>query len=156
MAHVQVLDDLVAARYAEDVAAGAVAEADDRLAMRRVDGLASMRAPGTDAVGQDHDAPASPRSEALDPVQDAPTNAPASSLTMKGSYPAPAERPTQLGPEGILFDFNEGCRLLAPPRETGAWRARLRDLDTGNILFETETKGGLIRSAKRWHVRFGV
>jgi autotransporter strand-loop-strand O-heptosyltransferase len=74
--------------------------------------------------------------------------------SFKGAYPAPAAAPTQAAPEGIYFDFNEGCRVLLPARENGSWRARLRDLDTGNILFETENKGGLIRSSKRWYVRF--
>ena len=36
------------------------------------------------------------------------------------------------------------------------WRVRLRDLGTGNILFESENKGALINSAKRWFVRFGI
>jgi autotransporter strand-loop-strand O-heptosyltransferase len=72
------------------------------------------------------------------------------------AYPAPAARPTQVGPEGIFFDFNEGCRLLLPSREKASWRARLRDLDTGNVLFETENNGGLIRSSKRWFVRFSI
>jgi autotransporter strand-loop-strand O-heptosyltransferase len=74
----------------------------------------------------------------------------------KGHYPTPAGRPTQAGPEGIFFDFNEGCRVLLPAREQGSWRARLRDLDTGNILFETENKGALFRSSKRWFVRFSI
>ena len=39
----------------------------------------------------------------------------------------------------------------------GHWRVELRDLDTGNVLFETTTKGGtLISSAKRYYVRFGI
>jgi autotransporter strand-loop-strand O-heptosyltransferase len=72
------------------------------------------------------------------------------------AYPIPAATPTQAAAEGIRFDFNEGCRLLLPVREQGFWRARLRDLDTGNILFETENKGGLIRSSKRWFVRVSI
>jgi autotransporter strand-loop-strand O-heptosyltransferase len=74
----------------------------------------------------------------------------------KTAYPAAAAVPTQTGAEGIRFDFNEGCRVLLPLREKGFWRARLRDVDTGNILFETENKGGLIRSSKRWFVRFSI
>jgi autotransporter strand-loop-strand O-heptosyltransferase len=81
---------------------------------------------------------------------------PVAAAPKQGPYPSPAERPTQAGPEGIFFDFNEGCRVLLPLREKGLWRARLSDLDTGNILFETETKGGLIRSSKRWFVRFSI
>jgi autotransporter strand-loop-strand O-heptosyltransferase len=74
----------------------------------------------------------------------------------KPPYPPPTPTPTVEGAEGVRFDFNQGCRLLLPPRESGSWRARLLDLDTGNILFETETKGGTINSAKRWFVRFRV
>ncbi len=33
---------------------------------------------------------------------------------------------------------------------------RLRDLDTGNILFESENQGAFVNSAKRWFVRFRV
>ena len=33
---------------------------------------------------------------------------------------------------------------------------RLNDLDTGNILFESENKGAFVNSAKRWYVRFRV
>lgn len=67
-------------------------------------------------------------------------------------YPAPAETPTQPGPMGILYDFNDGCRVLLP--EAGhPWRVRLSDLDTGNILFETDLKAGRINSTKRYFVR---
>jgi len=71
----------------------------------------------------------------------------------KSPYPSPAALPTQQAPKGIRFDFNLGCRLLLP---TGTWRAQLRDLDTGNILFQTENQGALINSAKRWFIRFRV
>ncbi len=74
----------------------------------------------------------------------------------KGPYPAPAATPNLAGPEGLFFDFNEGCRLFLPLRERGLWRARLRDRESGNVLFETETRGGLIRSSKRWFVNFSV
>ena len=33
---------------------------------------------------------------------------------------------------------------------------RLRDLDTGNILFETENQGAFVSSSKRYYVRFRV
>jgi autotransporter strand-loop-strand O-heptosyltransferase len=65
--------------------------------------------------------------------------------------------PTQQGPRGLRFDFNEGCRVLLP--ENGpAWRVRLADLNTGNVLFETsgEFRSGLVRSAKRYFVRFRI
>jgi autotransporter strand-loop-strand O-heptosyltransferase len=68
------------------------------------------------------------------------------------AYPAPAAVPTQAGPEGIRFDFNDGCRVLLP-EATHPWRVRLSDMDTGNILFETELKSGRINSTKRYFVR---
>jgi autotransporter strand-loop-strand O-heptosyltransferase len=70
----------------------------------------------------------------------------------KRAYPAPAELPTQEGPRGVRFDFNDGCRLVLPEAEH-PWRVRLSDIDTGNILFETELKGGRVNSTKRYFVR---
>ncbi len=74
----------------------------------------------------------------------------------KSPYPPLATEPTQLGAEDIRFDFNDGCRVRLPPRQRGSWRVRLQDLDTGNVLFLTENKGALIRSTKRWYVRFRI
>jgi autotransporter strand-loop-strand O-heptosyltransferase len=74
----------------------------------------------------------------------------------KPPYPPPAAQPTQLGPENIRFDFNQGCRVQLPPRATGTWKIRLRDRDSGNILFESENKGAVVNSSKRWFVRFRV
>ncbi|WP_408904025.1 autotransporter strand-loop-strand O-heptosyltransferase [Rhodopila sp.] len=72
------------------------------------------------------------------------------------AYPEPAAVPTLEGPDGIRFDFNAGARIRLPARTNGQWRVRLTDLDTGNVLFETETKGVLVTSAKRYCVRFGI
>ena len=72
------------------------------------------------------------------------------------AYPAPADLPTQSGPAGIRFDFNLGARVSLPARESGAWRIRLRDLDSGNILFESTNQGAFVNSAKRWYVRFNL
>jgi len=72
----------------------------------------------------------------------------------KRAYPAPAPIPTQEGSAEIRFDFNDGARVVCPRGQT--WKVRLRDLDTGNILFETEFQGGSVNSAKRYYVRFGV
>src|SRR5262245_39380684 len=43
---------------------------------------------------------------------------------VKRAYPAPAEVPTQAGPKGLLFDFNDGCRVHLPEGEY-PWRVRL-------------------------------
>jgi autotransporter strand-loop-strand O-heptosyltransferase len=71
----------------------------------------------------------------------------------KQNFQSPSELPTQLGPLGIRFDFNDGCRLLLPE---GNWRIRLSDLDTGNIVYETRLKSGRINSSKRYFVRFRI
>jgi autotransporter strand-loop-strand O-heptosyltransferase len=75
---------------------------------------------------------------------------------VKSPYPPAASVPVLWGPEGIRFDFNLGCRVLLPQRTTGNWRVRLNDLDTGNVLFESENQGAFVNSAKRWYVRFRV
>jgi autotransporter strand-loop-strand O-heptosyltransferase len=100
--------------------------------------------------------PASPRS--VKPPESAaaaaaPVSAPPPPVSAEGVAPALAELPTQTGPKGILFDFNDGCRVVLPEAQH-PWRVRLSDLDTGNILFETELKAGRVNSTKRYYVRF--
>jgi autotransporter strand-loop-strand O-heptosyltransferase len=73
----------------------------------------------------------------------------------KQTYPKPAETPTQTGPNGVLFDFNDGCRVFFPEREH-SWRVRLSDLDTGNIVYETKIETGRVNSSKRYFVRFRI
>ena len=68
----------------------------------------------------------------------------------KPAYPPPAALPTQSAPHGIRFDFNDGCRMTLPE---GQWHVRLRDLDTGNILYETDIASGRINSSKRYFLR---
>ena len=69
------------------------------------------------------------------------------------AYPPPAASPTQEGPAGLRYDFNLGCLVSVPE---GNWRVRLRDLGTGNILFESQHGGSFVASAKRYYVRFGI
>lgn len=71
----------------------------------------------------------------------------------KPAYPPPAPAPTQHGPKGVRFDFNEGCRVMLPESDH-PWRVRISDLDTGNTLYETELKAGRVASTKRYYVRF--
>jgi autotransporter strand-loop-strand O-heptosyltransferase len=77
------------------------------------------------------------------------------STPAKRAYPAPAELPTQQGPKGLQFDFNDGCRVL-PPETEHSWKVCLSDFDTGNILFATELKAGRVYSTKRYFVRFRI
>ncbi|MBE7210071.1 MAG: autotransporter strand-loop-strand O-heptosyltransferase [Gluconacetobacter diazotrophicus] len=93
-------------------------------------------------------APAAPASG------DAGTSANASAAPNRPAFPPPAAVPTEAGPEGIRFDFNAGARVLLPAGRR--WRVRLRDLDTGNVLFSNENKGALVMSAKRYFVRIGI
>lgn len=76
-----------------------------------------------------------------------------SAVPARPAYPPPAKQPTQQGPKGILFDFNLGCRVILP---AGDWRVALRDLDTGNVLFQSENKGAFVNSAKRYFIRFRI
>src|SRR5436853_1557273 len=96
--------------------------------------------------------------QASDATQEAPSSpATADVAATKASraYPAPAEVPTQQGPKGIAFDFNDGCRVVLPEADK-PWHVRLSDLDTGNILFDTELKAGRVNSTKRYFVRFRI
>ena len=86
----------------------------------------------------------------------APGDAPSGAGPSQPSFPPPADTPTQLGPHGIRFDINHGARVVLPNRTDGTWRVRLRDLDTGNILFQSDNKGAFVRSSKRFFVRFGI
>ena len=89
------------------------------------------------------------------PALSAPLAQSASAPQVKPAYPPPAETPTQEGPKGLRFDFNCGARVLLPESEH-PWKIRLRDLDTGNILFETALKSGRINSTKRYYMRFRI
>ena len=98
-------------------------------------------------------APVQPASSTSAPASQAAPAAHAeapASAPIKRAYPAPAELPTQEGPKGMRFDFNDGCRVHLPESDH-PWRVRLTDLDTGNILFETEIKAGRVNSSKRLH-----
>jgi autotransporter strand-loop-strand O-heptosyltransferase len=63
-------------------------------------------------------------------------------------------QPTQFGARGIKFDFNFGARIALP--EGLAYRTRLWDRATGNILFESSAGAGFVNSSKRYFVRFGI
>lgn len=70
----------------------------------------------------------------------------------KPPYPASAWPPTQEGPHGVRFDFNDGARIALPDAKS-PWRVRLSDLDTGNILYDTTIAAGRVSSAKRYYLR---
>jgi len=106
-------------------------------------GMVPAPASGAPASG----APSVPDSASVTSTQSAP-QPPA-----KPAYPKPAEVPTQQAPKGVRFDFNDGCRVSFPPSEH-PWQVRISDLDTGNILFQSEVKSGAVHSTKRYFIRF--
>jgi len=67
------------------------------------------------------------------------------------------QKPTQKGPEGILFDFNYGCRIEVPPLPDGQeWRIKLSDVETGNTIYETSFPGGVVQSSKKYFIPFKI
>jgi autotransporter strand-loop-strand O-heptosyltransferase len=122
---------------------------------------AEVRAlPESAAAASVADASSSASTQAAEPAgpvtagsEPAPQSGEPGSAPAKRAYPAPAEMPTQAGPKGMLFDFNDGARVFMPESDH-PWRVRLSDLDTGNILFETTLKAGRVNSTKRYFVRF--
>ena len=70
----------------------------------------------------------------------------------KPHFPSPAGLPTQLGPDGLRFDFNFGARV-AVRKGGGPRRIRLSDLDTGSVLYETTIEKGWVHSAKQYYIR---
>ncbi|MGJ5216126.1 autotransporter strand-loop-strand O-heptosyltransferase [Bradyrhizobium oligotrophicum] len=67
--------------------------------------------------------------------------------------PPPSAVPTQDGPQGLRFDFNDGCRVMLPDNGQ-PWRVRLSDLETANVLFDVELRSGHVNSSKRYFVPF--
>lgn len=66
----------------------------------------------------------------------------------------PVVRPTQEGPYGIRFDFNNGCRVEVPTLHNETWRIRFSDIETSNIIFEMVASGGAFQSTKTYYVPF--
>lgn len=61
--------------------------------------------------------------------------------------------PTQKGPSGILFDFNDGARLYLPK---GEWYVKLLDADSGNALFSDNVDGYWVFSSKKYYIRHRI
>src|SRR5438067_3798241 len=118
--------------------------------------------PATNGQAAQHALPPAAHGQAAaqPPAAPAPAQAPGAQASGKPGQPQPRPAyvpataiPTREGPHGARFDFNEGCRVALP--ETGkAWRVRISDLDTGNILYETEIAAGRVSSTKQYFIRF--
>jgi autotransporter strand-loop-strand O-heptosyltransferase len=69
--------------------------------------------------------------------------------------PPPSMVPTQEGPQGLRFDFNDGCRVMLPDNGQ-AWRVRLSDLETASVLFDIDLRSGHVNSSKRYFIPFSI
>ena len=69
------------------------------------------------------------------------------------AFISPPDLPTQSGPLGIRYDFNDGARVWLP---TGQWHVEIRDADSDNILFACDADDGWVTSAKKFFVRFNL
>ena len=56
--------------------------------------------------------------------------------------------PTQEGPMGIRYDFNDGARVLLPK---GKWHVQIEDDETDNIIFACDADEGWPRLWHSWH-----
>lgn len=61
--------------------------------------------------------------------------------------------PTQEGPMGIRYDFNDGARLLLPQ---GHWYVQLEDAGADNILFASNTDGNWVLSSKKYYIKHRI
>ena len=59
--------------------------------------------------------------------------------------------PTQEGPMGIRYDFNDGARILLPK---GKWHVQIEDDETDNIIFSCDADEGWVLSTKKYYVPF--
>ncbi len=133
-------------------------EANQRLELVPTEALTVALTPAAGDPGQataPATAEAAPAPSSSPSASASTSSAASGSAPAKRAYPAPAPQPTQHGPNGLRFDFNDGCRVVMPEAEH-PWRVRLSDLDTGNILFETELKAGAVNSSKRYYIRFKI
>ncbi|GAB3626068.1 autotransporter strand-loop-strand O-heptosyltransferase [Pandoraea terrae] len=70
---------------------------------------------------------------------------------------APALLPTQVGPAGLRFDFNDGCRVVIPDfGQPLRWRVRLTDLRDGSVVREEALASGIVRSPVKYFVPYGI
>lgn len=63
------------------------------------------------------------------------------------------KEPTQQGPRGIKYDFNDGARVLLPK---GHWYVQLEDAEYDNILFGANVDEGWVLSSKKYYVKHRI
>ncbi|MCL2485874.1 MAG: autotransporter strand-loop-strand O-heptosyltransferase [Endomicrobia bacterium] len=66
-------------------------------------------------------------------------------------FAPPPPFPTQDGPFGIRYDFNDGARILLPK---GQWHVQIEDGESGNLIFVCDVDEGWVVSTKKYYVPF--
>ena len=61
--------------------------------------------------------------------------------------------PTQEGPMGIRYDFNDGALVLLPK---GKWHVQIEDAESDNIIFVCDTEEGWVLSSKKYYIPFRI
>jgi autotransporter strand-loop-strand O-heptosyltransferase len=61
--------------------------------------------------------------------------------------------PTQEGPLGIRYDFNDGARVLLPK---GKWHVQIIDGESDNIIFACDADEGWVLSTKKYYIPFTI
>ncbi len=70
---------------------------------------------------------------------------------------APALLPTQVGPAGLRFDFNDGARVVIPDfGQPLPWRVRISDLRDDTPLADVAISSGVVRSPAKYFVPYGI
>lgn len=70
---------------------------------------------------------------------------------------APALLPTQVGPAGLRFDFNDGARVVIPDfGQPLPWRVRISDLRDDSTLSDVSLSSGVVRSPAKYFVSYGI
>ena len=70
---------------------------------------------------------------------------------------APALLPTQVGPAGLRYDFNDGARVVIPDfGQPLPWRVRISDLRDDATLADVAMSSGVVRSPAKYFVPYGI
>ncbi|AJP58491.1 autotransporter strand-loop-strand O-heptosyltransferase [Pandoraea vervacti] len=70
---------------------------------------------------------------------------------------APALLPTQVGPAGLRFDFNDGARVVIPDfGQPLPWRVRISDLRDDRPLADVALSSGVVRSPTKYYTPCGI
>lgn len=70
---------------------------------------------------------------------------------------SPALLPTQVGPAGLRYDFNDGARVVIPDfGQPLPWRVRLSDLRDDTTVADVSLSCGVVRSPAKYFVPYGI